>query len=339
MTEGTTPPPSAAPPAAPKPPNRTRPLALACAGLLALAAIAAAALWASETLDGPGPLAAPRDLVIPRGSPDSVAATLQAAGIIPHPLPFRAAAWLTRNEGPLRAGEFAFPAEASLRTTLSILRTARPVQHRLTIPEGLTAAQIALLLDRTDTLSGETPIPAEGAILPQTYAFERATPRTTLAARAAAAMDRAVAETWASRTPDLPLASPAELVTLASIVEREAVKPEERATIAGVFINRLRRNMRLQADPTATYAATGGTSLDRPPTRADLENPNPYNTYRNQGLPPGPIASPGLASLQATARPEPHDYLYFVADGTGGHAFARTLEEHNRNVARWRAGK
>jgi UPF0755 protein len=275
-------------------------------------------------------------VVIPRGGPETVGGALLAAGVIDDIRPFLAATWWTRTEGPLRAGEFSFTAAASLRVALTLLRTARPVQHRLTITEGLTAAQIAVLLDRAEALSGETPVPGEGEILPETYAFERGTARAALLERAGRAMARAVADAWAARTPDLPLATPLDLVTLASIVERETSRPEERAAVAGVYINRLRRGMRLQADPTVSYAASGGAALDRAPTRADLDMPHSFNTYRNTGLPPGPIASPGLASLAAASRPAAHEFLYFVADGAGGHAFARTLEEHNRNVSKWR---
>ena len=307
--------------------------------MLPAAGVGAGLWWAGRLLVAAGPLPETREVVIPRGGPETVAAALLAAGVIGHDRLFLAGSWWTRAEGPLRAGEFAFPAGASLRDALTLLRTARPVQHRLTIPEGLTAAQIALLVDRAEALSGDPPVPGEGEILPQTYAFERGMPRAALLERASRAMERTLAEAWARRTPDLPLASPAELVTLASIVERATSRPEERAAVAGVYINRLRRGMRLQADPTVAYAASGGASLDRAPTRADLDQPHPYNTYRVAGLPPGPIASPGAASIAASARPMVHDYLYFVADGNGGHVFARTLEEHNRNVARWRAGR
>jgi UPF0755 protein len=219
-----------------------------------------------------------------------------------------------------------------------VLRTARPVQHRLTIPEGLTAAAIALLVERTETLAGDAVVPAEGAVLPDTYLHERGTPRAAVLERATRAMERALAEAWAGRADGLPLANPQEMLVLASIVERETGRSDERARVAQVFINRLRRGMRLQSDPTVVYAASGGAGvLDRPISRADLDAQHPYNTYRIPALPPGPIASPGVASLQAVARPAAGDELFFVADGTGGHAFARTLEEHNRNVARWRA--
>jgi UPF0755 protein len=179
-------------------------------------------------------------------------------------------------------------------------------------------------------------VPAEGGVLPETYAYQWGEDRAALLRRAEAAMARALAEEWAGRAADLPLASPREALVLASIVERETGLPEERPRVAAVFLNRLRRGMPLQSDPTVAYAAAEGGVLDRPLTRADLDRDHPFNTYRTRGLPPAPIAAPGVASLRAVTRPAPTEDLYFVADGSGGHAFARTLEEHNRNVARWR---
>jgi UPF0755 protein len=223
-----------------------------------------------------------------------------------------------------------------LRDVLEVLRRARPVQRRLTIPEGLVARQIAALIERAEGLTGEVPPFDEGALLPETYAYQWGDTRASLVRRADAAMDAALAEAWAARAPNLPLRSAREALILASIVERETSKPEERARVAGVFVNRLRRNMPLQSDPTTAYAAADGGVLDRPLTRADLDRDHPFNTYRIRGLPPGPIASPGRDALRATVQPEATEFIFFVADGTGGHAFARTLEEHNRNVARWR---
>jgi UPF0755 protein len=286
----------------------------------------------------PGPLEKDAALVVPRGTHAEVGAALQKLGLVADGTSFRIAATLTDAAGPLHASEFQFPAHASLREVLAILRTARPVQHRLTIPEGLTAAQIAQLLDRTEALAGEVPVPPEGAMQPDSYAYEHGMTRQALVERAEATMQRTLARLWAERAEGLPLRTPQEMVTLASIVERETARPEERARIAGVFLNRLRRGMKLQSDPTVIYAVTGGAvSGGRTLSRADLDTDNPYNTYRIAGLPPGPIGSPGLAALQAVARPMATDELYFVVDGTGGHVFARTLEEHNRNVARWLA--
>jgi UPF0755 protein len=291
-----------------------------------------------QTYDFPGPLEQTSDVVVPRGTPEQVGQALLQAGVIRSDWTFWIAALVTRGQGTLHAGEFSFPRGATLREVLTILRTARPVEHHLTLAEGLTAAQIALLFDRNAVLTGETPMPAEGAVLPETYSFERGATRAAVMARATAAMERALTLVWDGRAANLPLASPQDLLTLASIVERETAKAEERPRVAAVFLNRLRRGMKLQADPTVIYAASGGTGvLGRAITRADLTWDNPYNTYVVSGLPPGPIDSPGLATLEASAHPTVTDDLYFVADGSGGHAFARTLEDHQRNVARWRA--
>ncbi len=314
---------------------RTRLLILIFLLVLLLAGgIGASAAWRAYTR--PGPLTETVQIVIPRGGTERIAATLYDRGVIRDARTFAAAAWLTRDAGPLRAAEFAFPPAAPLSEVLRILRDGRPVQRRLTIAEGLTAHQIRALLERTEGLTGDMPAFDEGALLPETYAFEWGEARAAIIRRADAALDRALSEAWADRAPDLPLATPRDALILASIVERETGSPEERARVAGVFVNRLRRGMPLQSDPTVAYAATAGAPMDRPISRADLDRDHPFNTYRIRSLPPGPIASPGRAAIIATLRPEANDFLYFVADGTGGHAFARTLDEHNRNVARWR---
>lgn len=302
-----------------------------------LAGLGAGGWWyARGVFAAPGPAAEPVQMVVPRGGTAAIADALAERGVIRDPRAFLAAAWLTRDAGPLRAAEFVFPARASLREVLEVLRRARPVQRRLTIPEGLTARQIAALIERAEGLTGDMPPFDEGALLPETYAYQWGDTRASIVRRADAAMDAALAEIWASRAPNLPLRSARDALILASIVERETGKAEERARVAGVFINRLRRNMPLQSDPTAAYAAADGGVLERPLTRADLDREHPFNTYRIRGLPPGPIASPGRDALRAAVQPEATDFLFFVADGQGGHAFARTLEEHNRNVARWR---
>lgn len=307
--------------------------------LVILAGLAGGGVWlAREAWLRPGPLAQPTPVVIQRGGgTEVIGQTLAERGVIGDPRLFAAAVWLTRDAGPLRAGEYLFPANASLRTVLEVLRTARPVQRRITLPEGLTARQMATILEQAEGLVGSIPTIDEGELLPETYAYSWGDTRAAVVRRAGAAMQEAVERLWKDRMPGLPLSSPREAVVLASIVERETGQKEERARVAGVFLNRLRRNMPLQSDPTVAYAAADGGVLDRPLTRADLDRDHPFNTYRNRGLPPGPIASPGLEALRAVLRPVETDELYFVADGTGGHAFARTLEEHNRNVARWRA--
>ncbi len=309
------------------------------ATLVMLAAIAGGGAWYGQHLyRAPGPLAAPRDVVVPPGTISSVGVVLRRQGVVRSALAFRVAAELTARQGPLHAAELAFPAHASLAVVLGVLRHAKPVEHKVTIPEGLTSAQIAALLRHSKVLSGPTRTPPEGAVLPQTYDVTLGTPRAAVLTRAEAAMRVALARVWAARAPDLPLATPAQLVTLASIVERETALPAERAHIAGVFINRLRLGMRLQSDPTVAFAVSGGRTIDGAAiTEADLRFKSPYNTYRVAGLPPGPICSPGLASLEAASHPLATKDLYFVANGKGGHAFAATLAQHLRNVAKWRA--
>ena len=309
-------------------------LLIGLATLLLLGGGLAALGW--RDYGAPGPLAAPAQLAVPRGGTEAIAALLAERQVIASPWRFALAAWLTRHDGPLRAGEFVFPAHASLRDVLGVLREGRMVQRRLTIPEGLTARQVSALIDRAEGLTGETPTIAEGAILPETYGYALGDTRASLVRRATAAMEAALAEAWANRAEGLPLASPREVLVLASIVERETGVAAERAQVASVFVNRLRRGMMLQSDPTVAYVAGQGLPMERPISRADLDAAHPFNTYRIRGLPPGPIAMPGREAIRAVTRPDTTDFLFFVADGTGGHAFARTLDEHNRNVARWR---
>jgi UPF0755 protein len=304
-----------------------------------LAVLGGLAAWQAQRVYlRPGPLAEERSVVIPRGGAEGIARALANAGVIDDPRAFALATWLTQVRGkPLRAAEFAFPPHASLAEVLRILREARPVQRRLTIPEGFSARQILALLERTEGLTGEVPSIAEGALLPETYAFQWGDSRSGVVRRAEQAMTQALNDAWEKRADGLPLASPREALILASIVERETGLPEERARVAAVFVNRLRRGMPLQSDPTVIYAAAQGAPFERAITRADLDRDSPFNTYRVRGLPPAPIAAPGRDSLLAVTRPATTDEIFFVATGDGGHAFARTLEEHNRNVARWRA--
>ena len=310
---------------------------------LALVALAVVLLfggsagWIFLQYDAPGPLPVATAVVVPRGGLQEIAADLAQSGVIIRPLVFRALAIATLRHGPLHAGELQFPADASIRQVLTILRTARPVQHRLTIPEGLTAAQVAGIVDAADALTGDAPVPEEGAILPNTYDYERGTTREQLLDRARLAMDRALDAAWDARAPGSPLLTKQEALVLASIVEKETGKPAERPLIAAVFLNRLRQGMKLQSDPTVVYTASGGLgSLGHPITRSELEQLDPYNTYVIAGLPPSPICMPGLAAIHAVTQPAGSDALFFVADGTGGHAFARTQDDHLRNVAHWR---
>jgi UPF0755 protein len=305
--------------------------------LVVLAVIVGIAAWqARQVYRAPGPLPEARTIVIPRGGIEGIAAALERQGVIADTRGFAIAAWLTRGQGALRSAEYTFPVHASMADVLDVLREGKAVQRRLTIPEGLTARQIAAIMARTEGMTGEAPVPEEGAVLPETYSYQWGDNRAALLRRGETAMTQALATVWADRAPGLPLSNPRDLLVLASIVEKETGTAAERARVAGVFVNRLKRGMPLQSDPTVVYVAGQGMPLERPITRADLDRDSPFNTYRNKGLPPGPIASPGLAALRATARPAATDDLFFVADGTGGHAFARTLEEHNRNVTRWR---
>ena len=318
-----------------------RRLLFALGALVLLAGVAAAALaaWGWRDYVRPGPAAADVQVVLPRGAGlDDIAGRLARNGVIRHPLVFKAAARLTGAARQLKAGEYRFPAGLSLSGAIELLRRGETVVRRLTVPEGLTSAEAIRLVAAAEGLEGEAgPPPPEGALLPETYHYSWGDDRAALVARMRRAMAEALAALWEKRPPGYPLASPAELVTLASIVEKETAVPAERARVAAVFLNRLKRGMRLQSDPTVVYGLTEGEGpLGRELTRADLQASHPYNTYVHAGLPPGPIANPGRAALEATLRPEETRELYFVADGAGGHAFAETLSEHNRNVRRWR---
>jgi UPF0755 protein len=294
--------------------------------------------WLRAQWDRPGPLPEAKAVVVPHGGTGAAAAALKAAGVIQDTTAFEALSWATFFDGSIHAAEFEFPPKATIADVLTILRTAKPVEHKITIVEGLTAKQIAGLLMASEPATGVIAVPPEGSVLPQTYAYERGMAREAILKRAQSAMDKELAAAWAARASNLPLASPRDLLILASIVERETAKPDERPHIAAVYLNRLRMGMKLQADPTVAYEVSGGSGvLDHKLNRADLDTDDPYNTYQRAGLPPGPICSPGVASMRAVSRPMNSEDLYFVADGSGGHAFARTVEAHLRNVTRWRA--
>jgi UPF0755 protein len=305
--------------------------------LVVLAVIVGIAAWqARQVYRAPGPLPEARTIVIPRGGIEGIAAALERQGVIADTRGFAIAAWLTRGQGALRSAEYTFPVHASMADVLDVLREGKAVQRRLTIPEGLTARQIAAIMARTEGMTGEAPVPEEGAVLPETYSYQWGDNRAALLRRGETAMTQALATVWADRAPGLPLSNPRDLLVLASIVEKETGTAAERARVAGVFVNRLKRGMPLQSDPTVVYVVGEGMPLERPIPRADLARDTPYNPSRTRGLPPGPIANPGRDSLRAATRPATSNFLYFVADGSGGHAFAETLDGHNRNVARWR---
>jgi UPF0755 protein len=295
--------------------------------------------FGKQKLQAPGPLERDRSVVIEsRKGVRDIADTLKRDGVIDQTLPFIAGAKLLGIGDELKAGEYLFEAHISMAKVLQTMVEGRSVQYSVTIPEGLTSQQIVQRLKDSAVLTGDiTTVPAEGTLLPETYKVTRGWTREQILQRMSAAHKRLVDEIWAKRAPDLPIKTQAEFVTLASIVEKETGKADERARVAGVFVNRLRKRMRLQSDPTIVYGLMGGKGpLGRPLLKVEMDEPNPYNTYQIDGLPPGPIANPGRASLEATAHPMKTNELYFVADGTGGHVFAETLDEHAKNVAHWR---
>ncbi|WP_343346571.1 endolytic transglycosylase MltG [Sphingomicrobium sp. XHP0239] len=238
---------------------------------------------------------------------------------------------------PIQAGEFNIPPRTSAAGILDIVQHGTPVQRFVTIPEGMPSVLVQERVEGTDLLEGDTPLPPEGTVLPQTYSFQRGDTRADMIARMQEAMNETLEELWPTRTNRSVVQTPAEAVILASIVEKETAKPSERRMVAGVYSNRLRQGIKLDADPTIIYPITKGRPLGRRIRRSEIDDVNDYNTYAMTGLPAGPIANPGRESIAAVLDPAPTSALYFVADGTGGHIFADTLEEHNRNVQKWYA--
>lgn len=315
-------------------------LAVAYLALVAVIVVVGAAVWGYAEFTRPGPLESPKVVVIPTGSGlERISQTLVSNGVIQHAEVFALGAKLSGEARSLRAGEYRFPQGASPRDVMTILKSGRTEVRRLTLPEGLTVSMVLEKLRASDGLMGEISVPPEeGSLLPETYHYSYGDERTALLTRMTDGMSRLLAELWPARAPDLPIRTPREAVILASVIERETAVDDERGIIAGVFMNRLRLGMRLQSDPTVAYGIAP-EGLGRPLTRADLNVEHPYNTYVIKGLPAGPICNPGASSIRAALNPTKTDFLYFVADGTGGHAFARTLKEHNRNVAKWRRFK
>ena len=279
-------------------------------------------------------------LVRPNTGLQAIAESLERSGVISNSLLFRLGVRAYGNDGSLKAGEYEVKAGASMHDIMELLRSGRSILYSLTIPEGLTVKQALDRIAEMEELAGEMPedVPPEGGLAADTQRFTRGTTRESIVAKLVADQKELVDAIWSRRVADLPIETVEEFVTLASIVEKETGRADERSRVASVFINRLRAGMRLQSDPTVIYGIYGGAGkpADKPITRSDLDDQNPYNTYVINGLPPSPIAIPGRAALEAVANPSRTKDLYFVADGTGGHVFAETLEEHNENVARWR---
>jgi UPF0755 protein len=308
--------------------------------LIVLVIALAATLYAGrQRFDAPGPLAQEKIVNIPRGlGTKDISDLLMREGVIDQPYVFIGGVIALKARGDLKHGEYRFAAHASVADVVGTLIEGKVVQHAITIPEGLTSEQIVAKLQETDALTGTIKeIPHEGTLLPETYKFTRGMTREQIIQRMQSEDRKAVQEIWTHRDPELPLKSPEELVTLASIVEKETGRADERTRVAAVFVNRLRRKMRLQSDPTIIYGLAGGKgSLGHPILKSEKEQPTPYNTYLIDGLPPGPIGNPGRAALEAAANPARTKELYFVADGTGGHVFAETYEQHQKNVAKLR---
>jgi UPF0755 protein len=315
------------------PPKRLLLLFIPAGAILA----AFAALWLFWV--GPGPAARPKTIIVAQGaSLARVADQLDQAGAIRGGAgTFRMFARLLGSSDPVQAGEFRIPAGLSADGILNLLQHGRPVQRLVTIPEGMPSVLVHERLLRVPFLTGTIAVPEEGSVLPNSYSYRRGEARAAVLARMQAAMRTELARLWARRRPGSAVASPREAIILASIVEKETGKPAERRIIAGVYANRLRQRIPLQADPTVIYPVTQGRPLGRRIRQSELRADNGYNTYARAGLPAGPIANPGRASIAAVLDPAPTQALFFVADGTGGHIFANTLAEHQANVARWYA--
>lgn len=307
--------------------------------------VAGGALWGVNEFTKSGPLLQTITVDIPRGSGlSTIAHELDRQGAIANPTVFMIGTRVLGQQGDLKAGEFEITPSMSARDVMEILAEGKSVTRRFTIREGLTSYEIVQILNGIEDLTGEiTAIPPEGTLLPNTWDYRRGEDRSAVITRLQNEMRETIDTLWDTRAKNLPFKTKAEALILASIIEKETGKPGEHADVAGVFVNRLRKGMLLQTDPTVIYAITKGKHknegkgpLGRRLLRRDLSYDSPYNTYLYAGLPPTPIANPGIASITAALNPSTHDYIYFVADGTGGHVFAKTLAEHNRNAAKWR---
>ena len=298
-------------------------------------------VYGKQAMEAPGPLREEKVVNIPaRAGKGDIADILKREGVIDvGSMTFIGGVFALKASSELKPGEYLFQKNASLRDVIGTIVEGKVVQHAVTIPEGLTSEQIVARLTENEIFAGTVKeMPREGTLLPETYKFPRGTSREQVVQRMQQAQKRALADIWERRSPDIPVKSPEQLVTLASIVEKETGRADERSRVASVFVNRLRQKMKLQSHPTIIYGLVGGKgTLGRPIKRSEITQPSPYNTYVVEGLPPGPIANPGRASLEAAANPARTRDLFFVADGTGGHSFTETYDAHAKNVAKLRA--
>jgi UPF0755 protein len=322
-----------------------RRLAIIAGSATAMIAVVAALVvgYVVWSYNGPGPEARSGEattVLLRRGAGLSeIANALENAGVVRSASVFMTAAQVTGAGRELKAGEYRIPGRTSLAGVLNAIRDGDVVRHFVTIPEGLTSEMAAEILAKNEVLTGEAPAPPEGSILPETYQVERGEDRAAVMQRMMDARDKLLAQLWAQRQPGLPISTPEEAVILASVVEKETGIASERPRVAAVFVNRMRQGMRLESDPTIIYGLTRGRPLGRGIRLSELTGQTPYNTYLINGLPPTPIANPGRASLAAVLDPPKTSDLFFVADGSGGHVFASTFEDHKLNVARWRAAE
>lgn len=309
--------------------------------IVAMLVVGGVFFYGKKTIETKGPLAEDKVVNIPpRAGMTDIGDILQRNGVITADRwTFIGSVLALNARSGLKSGEYLFQKNASLRDVINTIVEGKVVQHAITIPEGLTSEQIVARIQDNDIFAGSLKEqPREGTLLPDTYNFPRGTPRDQVIQRMQQAQKRVLADVWARRNPDIPVRSPEQLVTLASIVEKETGKADERSRVAAVFTNRLRQRIKLQSDPTIIYGLVGGKgTLGRPIKRSEIQQPSPYNTYVIEGLPPGPIANPGRASLEATANPARTRDLFFVADGTGGHTFTETYDQHQKGVAKLRA--
>ncbi|MFZ5746296.1 MAG: endolytic transglycosylase MltG [Pseudomonadota bacterium] len=311
---------------------------LGCFGLLAALAVIAGLYLVVQDWGGRGPATTNVTVIVPDGATlSSAARELEKAGAIRSARRFLILSRVLGGDTPIKAGEYRFPAGLSQRDILVKMQGGETLQRFVTIPEGMPAVMVYDVLMKAPYLTGDVKVPVEGTVLPDSYAYVRGATRQSVLDRMQKAMAEYLAQAWQRRKPGIAVSTPRDALILASIVEKETGKPEERRKVAAVYSNRLKRGMPLQADPTTIYPITQGRPLGRRILRSELDARNDYNTYQMSGLPAGPIANPGRESIDAVLDPAPINALYFVADGTGGHVFADTLEQHNANVEKWRA--